>query len=138
MFYIEPMPINTVIKKQYKDTAFVEAPFFPVDEGDDDEPALELVVVREADLVGVPPLDMDALDSRVARKLSHAATDALGTATVLIVDPEPTKICGAATTTSLAVPVKLTFSPPIAGTDAFVTRPVWLDPKINSRASTNA
>jgi hypothetical protein len=84
------------------------------------------------------PLVPELEGIRVARKLSHAAMVALGGRIVLVVEPEPTKMPGAAMTTSCDVPVRFAFSPPTASDDAFVTSPVWFDPKMNSRASTNA
>jgi hypothetical protein len=94
---------------------------------------LFVVELAEA-LLLVPELE----GIRVARKLFHAAIVALEATTVLVVEPEPTKMSGAATTTSCDVPVRFAFSPPMASDDAFVTSPVWFDPKMNSRASTNA
>ena len=71
------------------------------------------------------------------KNVSHAATVADGNVYVDCVVPLPTKISSCPGRTSAA---SVTFSPPTTETAPLllVTRPVWLFPKMNSRATTKA
>lgn len=77
------------------------------------------------------------MDVTVAMKLFHAAMVALGYVYVDCVAPEPTKM---PSWPGRSVFASVAFSPPTTPSVplVFVTNPVWLLPKTNSRRKTNA